>query len=166
MAPISWHLIKNRMKIKWFHSPSWPGKPTLPIPLGKWPSPSGSLLFTLKLLLNLFAFGAPQNVCARCRRLAQQGCSCWDHGWLPGWTTRTVNYINPISSSTLLVQARLTCRLTRLAKGPQALVGKLLNRETKCLPVTSSQYPLVLEISQGTGKRPSPYTIVYWAACR
>lgn len=41
--------------------------------------------------------------------------------------TTTVNYINPISRSTHLVQARLTCRLTRLAKGPQALVGKLLN---------------------------------------
>lgn len=110
-----------------------------------------------------------KNVCARCCRLAQQSCSCWDHGWLPGWKkkkTTTVNYINPISRSTHLVQARLTCRLTRLAKGPQALVWKLLNWETKCLPVTSFQYPLVLQISKGTGKRPISYTIVCCAAGR
>lgn len=165
MAAISWHLIKSRMKIKWFRSPSWPEQPTLPIPLGKWPSPSGSLLLHFEVASKPVCFGSSKNVCACCRGLAQQGCSCWDHGWLPGWTTTTVNYINPISSGTHLVQARLTCRLTRLAKGPQALVGKLLNWETECFPVTSSQYPLVLQRRKGPGKRPRPYTAVYWAAC-
>lgn len=166
MAPISWHLIKSRMKIKWFRSPSWPRTANTPHPPREMAFSQRQPALHFEVASKPVCFWSSKNVCARCRGLAQQGCSCWDHGWLPGWTTTTVNYINPISSGTHLEQARLTCRLTRLAKGPQALVGKLLNWETECFPVTSSQYPLVLQRRKGPGKRPSPYTAVYGAACR
>lgn len=38
----------------------WEANIPHPQPPGKWPCPSGILLFTLKFLLNLFAFGVPK----------------------------------------------------------------------------------------------------------
>lgn len=133
---------------------------------GKGPLPVAASLFTFEPASKPVCSQHPVTIHAHCHRLAQQGCSCWDHGWLPRRTTSTINDINPISSSTHLVQTRLPCCLNYvcLEKGSRALVRKLVHWAAKCLAVTFSQNPLVLEISERTGKRPIPYTIVCQAA--
>lgn len=130
-----WHqypanLIKSRMKIKWFLYSSWPRKPTPPRNMALSSSPA--LYFWL--LLSLFALGARVEICARCPQAGPVWLLLQSHGWLPRWTTTTVNDIKPIRSRAHLPNAaRLTCSLTHFWKGPLGLgwgMGKLLNWKT------------------------------------
>ena len=50
---------------------------------GNGPHPAAACSLLLKLLLNLFALGAPVRSVLAAPRLALCGSSCRDHGWLP-----------------------------------------------------------------------------------